>query len=87
MTSSFLSGGIIFSAEALKTVKIDQKLITTIKGTLKWYDNVKIAKKMGKFRSKMQESQNFEKHTCQNTVAMETSNCLDKNVLYQIVVR
>ena len=52
MTSSFLSGGIIFSAEALKTVKIDQKLIATIKGTLKWENSdqkckkVKISKNM-----------------------------------------
>ena len=28
----------------------------------------------------MQENQNFEKHDCQNTVAMETSNCLDEDI-------
>ena len=32
----------------------------------------------------MQENQNFDKHACQNTVAMETSNCLDQNMSYQI---
>ena len=35
----------------------------------------------------MQENQNFEKHACQNTVVMETSNCLDQDMLYQIVAR
>ena len=25
----------------------------------------------------------FQKHACQNTVAMETSNCLDQNMSYQ----
>ena len=35
----------------------------------------------------MQENQNFKKHACQNTVAMETSNYLDQDILYQIVAR
>ena len=52
---------------------------------LKLYKNVKIAKKTGKFWLKMQENQNFEKHACQNTVAMETSNCLEQDMSYQIV--
>ena len=33
----------------------------------------------------MQENQNFEKHACQNTVAME--NCSDQDMSYQIVAR
>ena len=33
----------------------------------------------------MQENQNFEKHACQNTVAIETSNCLDQDMSCQIV--
>ena len=41
----------------------------------------------GKILIKMQENKNFEKHACQNTVAMETSNCLDQDVSYQIVAR
>ena len=36
---------------------------------------------------KMQENQNFQKHACQNTVAMETSNSLDQDMSYQIVAR
>ena len=47
---------------------------------LKWYKNVKITKKMGKFWLKMQENQNFEKHACQNMFAMETSKCLDQDM-------
>ena len=35
----------------------------------------------------MQENQNFEKHACQNTVAMKTSNCLDQDMSHQIVAR
>ena len=33
----------------------------------------------------MQENQNFEKHACKKTVAMETSNCLFQGMSYQIV--
>ena len=31
----------------------------------------------------MQENQNYEKHACQNTAAMETSNCLGQDMSYQ----
>ena len=31
--------------------------------------------------------QNLEKRACQTTVAMETSNCLDQDMSYQIVAR
>ena len=44
-------------------------------------------KENGKILIKMQENQNFEKHASQNTVAMETSNCLDQDMSYQIVAR
>ena len=33
----------------------------------------------------MQENQIYEKHACQNTVAMETSNCLGQGMSYQNV--
>ena len=36
---------------------------------------------------KMQENPNYEKHACQNTVAMETSNCLSQDMSYQSVAR
>ena len=48
---------------------------------------MKIIKKTGKSSLKMQENQNYEKHACQNTVAMETSNCLAQDMSYQIVAR
>ena len=35
----------------------------------------------------MQENQFFEKHVCQNRVAMETSIFLDQDMSYQIVAR
>ena len=35
----------------------------------------------------MQENLNFEKHACQNTVAIEISSCLDQDKSYQIVAR
>ena len=35
----------------------------------------------------MEENQNFEKCACQNTVAMETSNCLDQGMSHQIIAR
>ena len=35
----------------------------------------------------MTENGNFEKHARQNTVAMETSNCLGQDMSYQIVAR
>ena len=35
----------------------------------------------------MQENEIFETHSCQNTVAMETSNCLGQDMSYQIVAR
>ena len=35
----------------------------------------------------MQENQNFEKHACQNMVAMEMLNLLDQDMSYQIVAR
>ena len=35
----------------------------------------------------MQENHNFEKHACQNTVAMEASNRLDQDMSYQSVAR
>ena len=37
--------------------------------------------------SKGKKNQNFEKHACENTVFMETSNCLDQQISYQVVVR
>ena len=43
--------------------------------------------KTGKLWLKMQENENFEKHACQNTVSMETSNCLDHDMSYQIIAR
>ena len=50
---------------------------------------MKITKKTAKFWSKMEEAQNYEKHACQNTyqntVAMETSNCLGQGMSYRIV--
>ena len=36
---------------------------------------------------KMQENQSFKKDACQNTVAMETSNCMDQDMLFKIVAR
>ena len=30
----------------------------------------------------MQENQNYEKHACQNTVAMEMSKCLGQDMSY-----
>ena len=35
----------------------------------------------------MQENQNFEKHTCENMVAMETSSHVGCDMSYQIVAR
>ena len=35
----------------------------------------------------MHENQNFEKHACQNMVAMETSNFLYQDTSCQIVAR
>ena len=35
----------------------------------------------------MHGNQNVEKRACQNTVAMETSNCLGEDLSYQIVAR
>ena len=35
----------------------------------------------------MQGNQNFEKYASQNTVAMQTSNCLGQDMSYQIVAR
>ena len=35
----------------------------------------------------MQENQNFEKHACQNTVAMGTPNCSDQDMSYKIVAK
>ena len=35
----------------------------------------------------MQENQNYEKHACQNTVAMEKSNYLVQDMSYQNVAR
>ena len=35
----------------------------------------------------MQENQNYEKHACQNTVAVETLKCLGQDMSYQIVAR
>ena len=32
-------------------------------------------------------NRNFEKHACQNMVAMETSSQVDSNMSYQIVTR
>ena len=32
----------------------------------------------------MQGNQNYEKHACQNTVAMETSTCLGQGMSYQM---
>ena len=43
-------------------------------------------KENGKILIKNTRKSNFEKHACQNTVAMETSNCLDQDMSYQIVV-
>ena len=44
---------------------------------------MKATKKMGKFLLKMQDNQNFEKHACQNMVAMETPNCLHQDTSYR----
>ena len=44
-------------------------------------------KENGKILIKMQEKQSFERHACQNTVAMETSNYLNQVMSYQIVAR
>ena len=44
-------------------------------------------KQIGKFWLKMQVNQNFKNHACQNMVAMETTNCLDQELSYQIVAR
>ena len=49
--------------------------------------NVKIARKTENFWLIKEEYQNFEKHACQNTVAMETSNCLDQDLSHQNVAR
>ena len=41
----------------------------------------------GEILINIQENHNFEKHACQNTVAMETSNCVDQDMSHQIVAR
>ena len=35
----------------------------------------------------MPENQNYEKHACQNTVAMERSKCVGQDMSYQDVAR
>ena len=48
-------------------------------------DGFFLVKENGKFWLKMQDTQNYEKHGCQNTAAMEISNCLGQDLSYKIV--